>query len=87
MVCELLDIRCWVVNEIVGSLGLAMVLLAMLYFIIASKNNFGFDATIGFSIPIILLLSIAIGGFNLLYAFLTVLIGLLVAWMFNKMIS
>lgn len=87
MACDILDLRCMFVSEIVGSVTLAIVLGAIFYFISASKMRLGFDTTIAFSLPLLLLLGIAFTGFNLIYAFATIIIGLMLAWMFNKIIG
>jgi hypothetical protein len=87
MVCDILDLKCIFVNEIVGSTVLAIVLGLILYFIIASKNRFGFDTTVTFLFPVIFIFGLAITGFSIIFAFATIIIGLMVAWIFNKLIG
>ncbi|KKM80405.1 hypothetical protein LCGC14_1340190 [marine sediment metagenome] len=87
MACEILDFRCIIVSELIGSVVLSILLGAIVYFIVASKLRWGFDTTILVSIPIILILGLAVGGFSAIFAFLTVLVGILVAWIFNKIIG
>lgn len=87
MPCDILDIRCIFVNEIVGSVTLAVILGLVLYFMIASKNRFGFDTTMTLLFPIIFIMGLAITGFSIILAFATVFIGLMLAWIFNKLIG
>jgi len=87
MVCNILDIRCILLNEIVGSTTLAIILGVILYFIAASKLRLGFDTTIGLSIPILLILGLVIAGFSAIYAVLTIIVGFMLAWIFNKLIG
>ena len=85
MGCDILDIRCLFVSELIGSVALAVVLFAVFYFIIASKMKFGFDTTIVLATPILLIFSLAIGGFSIVYAFLTMLSALMIGWLIDKM--
>jgi len=87
MGCEILDFRCVLVNELIGSTILTIIIAAIFYFIIASKMKFGFDTTIALSIPILLLLGIVFTGFSAIYAFATIIVGILLAWIFNKIIG
>ena len=85
--CEILDFRCIFVNEIVGNVVLAVVLAAILYFIIASRLKLGFDTTLAFAIPIVLLSGLAIGGFSVIFAFLTMVTAIMIAWLFDRIIG
>ena len=87
MPCEILDFRCLFINEIIGSIALAVVFGAIFYFIIASKLRFGFDTTIAFGFPIIIIMSLGIGGFSIVYAFATVIIGWMLGFLFMKLIG
>ncbi len=87
MGCEILDFRCVFVNELIGSTILTIIIAAIFYFLIASKMKFGFDTTIALSIPILLLMGIVITGFSAIYAFATIIVGILLAWIFNKIIG
>ena len=85
--CDLLDFRCIFVNEIVGDPLLAGVLAIVLYFVAASRLRLGFETTVVFLFPIMLIFGLAISGFSTIFAFSTVLVGLLIAWLFNKIIG
>ena len=85
--CEILDFRCIFVSEIVGSAFLAVIIAMIFYFIIASKLNWGFTTTIGFLFPIILILGLTFAGFSAIMAFLTIVVGFMLAWVFNKLIG
>lgn len=86
MACEVLDIRCIFMNELIGNAMLAMIFVAILYFIIASKIRLGFDTTIAMAIPLLLITGLAFSGFSAIYAFSTLLVGLMVAWVFQRVI-
>jgi len=86
MPCELLDLRCIFVNEIVGNVLLTVFFAAMFYFIVAGKLRWGFDTTIAFAFPIILIFGLQIAGFSAIMAFSTVIIGFMLAWIFNQII-
>jgi len=85
-ICGLLDFRCILVSELVGSVVLAALIGAILYFIIAGKLRWGFDTTIVFAFPLLLILGLAIAGFSVIYAFATILVVLLLAWIFQEII-
>ena len=87
MGCEILDFRCIFVNELIGSTTLTVLFAALFYFIIASKAKFGFDTTIALAFPLLTLFGIAITGFSAIYAVSTVISGLMMAWIFNRMIG
>jgi len=83
--CNILDVRCVLVNELIGSAVLSVLIASILYFVAASKLNFGFETTIFFAIPIILIFGIALTSFSIIFAFVTFAVGMLVAYMVNKM--
>lgn len=87
MPCELLDLRCIFVSELIGSVVLATIIIAILYFIVAAKLRWGFDTTIAFSIPFLLILGLAITGFSIIFATATVLVSLLLAWLLSQTIN
>lgn len=85
--CDILDLRCVFVNELIGSLMLSVVVFALVYFIIASKNRWGFNATIVTLVPILLIGGLALTGFSVIFAFATIIIGLLFAALINRLLS
>jgi len=87
MSCNILDWRCLFLNEIFGSAILTIVVAVIFYFVVASKIKLGFDTTIAFAIPIILIFSLAFMGFSVVYAFATIFVALLIAWIYNKIIG
>lgn len=87
MVCDILDWRCIFVNELIGNAVLAVIFVSILYFVFASRMRLGFDTTIAFSIPFLLVIGIAIGGLQAIMAGITILLGLLLAFLFNKITS
>ena len=87
MICNLLDFRCIFVNELVGNVLLAVVLCAIFYFIIASRMRFGFDTTIALAVPLLLLLGLAFTSFSTIYAVITVIVALGLAFLFDIIIG
>jgi len=87
MICELLDLRCIFVNELIGSVVLTIIIATIAYFIIAGKLRLGFDTTIAFTIPLLLIFGLMFTGFSAIFAFATIVIGLLIAFVFNKIIG
>jgi hypothetical protein len=85
--CDILDIPCWFINEIIGSIVLASIFMVFIYFIIAAKLKFGFDTTIAIFIPVLLIIGLMFTGFSVLYAFATFFIALLIAFVFQKIIG
>ena len=84
MPCDILDLRCIFVNELVGTAFLTIILGAIFYFIVASKMKLGFDTTVVLSIPLILLIGLMIGGFAVLYAFISLLIAIMIGWLLTR---
>ena len=87
MPCEILDIQCLFVSEIIGSVTLTFVLGILFFFIISSKLRFGFDTTILLAIPVALIASLAFGGFTIVYALLGIILALILAWLFDRIIG
>ena len=83
-VCDLLDWRCIFVSELIGNVVIATIVAIVIYLIIASKMKFGFDTTITFGIVILLVSSLAFSGFPVVYAFASVLIGFMIAWVWQQ---
>ena len=84
MTCDILDWRCIFVNELVGSTALAILLIAVLYFIWASKIRLGFDKTVITAIPLLLITALVISYFSAIYAFATLIGAVLLGWIFLK---
>lgn len=85
--CELLDFRCIFVNEIVGNAFLAAVFATIFFFIFAGKMKLGFRVTFVLAVPVLLIIGSAISGFPILYAFITMLVGLMLAVIIQKIIG
>ena len=83
-VCDIFDIRCVVVNELIGSLALTVIVMSIVYFIFASKIRLGFDTTIFLAIPLVLIFSLATIGFSAIYAFGAIVAGILLAITFIR---
>jgi hypothetical protein len=87
MVCDILDIKCVIVNELIGSATLAILMFALLYFVVAAKIRLGFKTTIAFSIPLILAFSTVIIGFSVIYAIGSLIAGLLLAMLLLRLLG
>ena len=82
--CDIIDFKCIFINEIAGNIMLAFVLFIILYFIAASRLKIGFDTTIFFLFPILVIYSVTVGGFALVFAFVTLAGVILLGWIINK---
>lgn len=88
MVCSnLLDWRCIFVNELIGSPLLAVVIFAILFFIVAAKMKFGFDTTLVVAVPIILIFALTTAGMGAIMAFVTLLAGFMLAWIWRVIVE
>ncbi len=87
MPCDLLDFRCIFVSELVGDVVLTVIFATIFYFMIAGRLNLGFDTTVAFAFPVLLIFGLAFTGFSVLFSFITVVVGLLLALLFNKIIG
>lgn len=85
--CNIIDFKCIFINEIAGSLTLALVLVVILYFIAASRLKLGFDTSIYFLFPVLVIIGLAGGGFSILFAFVALFVALMVGWIINKYMS
>ncbi len=85
--CDLLDLKCIFVNELIGSAVLSVLIAAIIFFIFSSKLKIGFRTAFVVSIPMLLLFGMMLGGFSAIYAFITVLLGFLIASIVQKIIS
>ena len=79
MVCNLIDFKCVIVNELIGDPILTVLILAIFYFIVAAKLKFGFDTTIFLAIPVMIAIGLAVAGMQAIYVFFTFLAGIVLA--------
>lgn len=82
--CEILDFQCIIVSEIFGSASLAVVMGLVFYFIVASRLKIGFDTTFLLAIPLSLIISLAIGGFAIVYAITGFIAAMIISWIFQR---
>lgn len=85
--CNILDIQCIFVNEIFGSIMLTILAGLLAYILISGRLRISFEITIALMFPVIIILGLMIGGFQIIYAFATVLIALMIAYVFQKIIG
>ena len=86
MPCDVLDFRCIFLNELIGGAVLTVFVALLTYFIVASKLRLGFDTTLVLFVPILLIGGLMIAGFSAVFAFATVIVGLMIGWVFNEII-
>ena len=87
MTCDIIDIRCIFMNELIGNVFLTMIFVALIYFIAASKLKFGLDATLVLAIPFLITMGLMFSGFSAIYAFSTAIVGIFAGWIFHKFIK
>ncbi len=87
MPCDVLDLRCIFVNEIFGSIALATLFAIISYFIFTSKIRIGFRSSLVIFVPLVLIFSLAFGGFALIYPFVTLFVAILLAIIVQKIIG
>ena len=74
-------------NELIGDVVLATVLMAVLYFVVMAKLRMSFGLTVAMGVPFLLLLGSVMAGFQVMFAFLTVAVAILIAWVFQRIIK
>ncbi len=74
-------------DEIAGTAFLAMLLAILFYLIFSAKMNIGFRTAFTLAIPFLLILSLVVSSFSIIYAFTAMLVGWMLAVLFQKMIG
>lgn len=74
-------------NELIGDLTLTLFFLMILYLMIASRLKFGFDTTVLMAIPVVLIGGMMFGAFSAIYAFVTIGVGIMLGWVFEKILK
>lgn len=87
MVCDILDWRCIIVNELIGNPFLTVLILSILYFIVASRLRWGFDTTLTFAAVALLIIGLMFAGFAAILAFLTIVVVILIVWIIQVIIG
>lgn len=87
MACNVIDIKCIFVNELVGSIILSIIILFVIYLIAASKLRFGYDTTIAVGIVVLFIGSLALGNLAGILAFATVIIGILLTVELSRLLG
>lgn len=87
MVCDILDLQCIFVNEIFGSVLLTAIGAAIIYFIVIAKLRIQAELGLAIAIPFVLISGMMIGGFQTVYAFATVIVALMLAFIFGRIIG
>ncbi len=74
-------------NELFGSVTLTVIFSFIFYLMIAGKLKFGAETTIALAFPIVIIGSLMLGGFNVVYAFATIIVALMVAFVFQRVVG
>lgn len=85
--CNLLDFKCIIMNQLIGNPILLIIILMIAWMIVAYMIKLDFETILIYSVPFLLGLGTVIIGFSAIYAFLTVLVGILLAWIFTIIIG
>ena len=85
--CNILDVQCIFVNEIFGSIALTVMAGILTYILISGRLKLGFEITIALMFPLAIILSLMIGGFQIVYAFVTIIIAMMVAFVSQKIMG
>lgn len=84
MTCDIFNLKCIIVNELIGNSLLTVILAAIAFFIFASKIRFGFDTTIALGFIYVCLITLVVGGLIPFLVILVIFIALYVAYYLNK---
>lgn len=84
MICQLLDIGCIFINEIAGSIFIAICLFLLAYFVMAARLNWGFESTIAILIPIALIVSLATSGLIFILTIVAIVLGILIGIIIDR---
>jgi hypothetical protein len=87
MTCDILDIRCMLVNEIIGDTTLTVVLGAIVYFWIAVAFKWSWNVTFIIGLPFILALASVLYGFTAIYTIMAVVVGIFAALAMLRLIG
>lgn len=87
MACNLLDLKCIFVNELIGSITLTVILLIIGYFIIASKNKFGFETSMWVLCFVLLIAGIMFGNLAIFLGFISFIVAILIGIEFSNKIG
>ena len=87
MTCDILDVRCIMVNEVIGDALLAVILMAIVYFSLAVVFRWSWNTTTVLGLPLILGLGTVIYGFTAVYTIAGVVVGIFAALAINRLIG
>ena len=76
MTCDIIDLRCIYVNDLIGSPILASLILMALFYSLASYNKWGYKTTIWMQIIVLPILFYFIAGTTLAFALATFFVSL-----------
>lgn len=85
--CNIADLRCIYVNELIGSEVLTVLLLGAIYFAFCSYSKIGLKTSIWMGCVFFPIISYYIVGTNAVFAFVTFIISLLGAFLHTRIIG
>lgn len=87
MTCDIFNLKCIIVNELIGNSLLTVILGTIAFFIFASKIRFGFDTTIVLGFIYICLITLVVGGLIPFLVIMVMLLALYVGYYFNRVVG
>ena len=87
MVCEIIDFRCVLTNELIGSPILTVLLLGVAFFALASYRKFGIKTTLWLSVVYFPVVCYYIAGTGAGLAFVTFVVAIVAALIQTRIIG
>lgn len=85
--CSIIDLRCVLVNELIGSPTLTVILLGIIFFAFCSYRRVGIKTTLWLSVVYFPVVSYYIAGSSAALAFLTMGVGIIAALFHGRIIG
>lgn len=87
MVCDIADLRCVYVNELIGSPVLAVILLGLLFFAVAAYKRIGLKTSLWAACVYFPIVSYAIAGTSFGFALATLVVAVSLALLHMRIIG
>ena len=85
MTCDVLDIRCVLVNELIGNASISVLILVLVYFIWCIKKRIQYEVMIGLAFPIVLMTNFIFGGSFLIYILAGIGAAIMLAFLIRRL--
>ena len=87
MLCNVLDLRCVLVSELIGSPTLTILLLGALFFMFCSLKRVGIKTTLWLSVVFFPVVTYYIAGSSAGLAFITAIVAIVAALLHGRIIG